>query len=224
MSTSPEAQRVRPRLVRRPKAKAAPADQQVQPAAAEEAMPPAAAPPAPRSQQSATPAPRKQITPAPRYDTQVIPFWFVGRVVQLAVWFGCFLSFLATTVGNIGLFGGDLAQAALGWRYFTSPAFLVPFVPSIPYQFVVQMFQFYAARKYGQSSWQYRTTLGFSVVPSGWTYGRVVVPWVWSIAAVSWGDVWLIRLPMVAALLVAGVVVIVLNDMIQEWILVKREA
>lgn len=160
--------------------------------------------------------------PPARYDTQFIPFWFVGRVVQLAVWFGCAISFAIGTVGNIGLFGGDLRQAN-GWPYVTSSQFLIPLVPSTFYQFVVQMFQFYAARKYGQSSWQYRATLAFSVAPSCWTYGLIVVPWVWSSTRLWWGEVWLVRLPTIAILLIAALVVVVLNDMIQEWILVKQE-
>lgn len=155
----------------------------------------------------------------PAYRTQVIPFWLIARAVQWGMWFACMLSFGISWLGNIGMFGGDLRHLVAGRLGYVQAAALV-FGCAFLYQLVIQVGQFYAATRYGRSSRPYRTLVLFSVVPSLYSYGVVVIPWAGS--AHLWGEAWPIRLLAYGGSAMLLFIVLWLNDAYQEQVLVRK--
>lgn len=159
------------------------------------------------------------VQPRPLYQTQIIPFTAIERIVQIGVWALCAASFLLSWLGNIAPFGADvrallagrLAYAALVW-----PALLA----ALGYQLVVQIAQFWAAGTYGRRSRHYRVWLCLSVLPAMWSYGEHVIPWAGS--SHLWGDAWPVRIAAYAGSAVALFVALWFNDAWQERVLVRR--
>jgi hypothetical protein len=153
-----------------------------------------------------------------RYNTRIIPFWLIGRIWQLLTIVLLIASFIVSWLGNVGMFVWP-AWSGLGslsvWQGWTGAALGWAFV----YQLIVQVCQAYSAREYGRDSILYRLFLAISVIPSIWTYSLVVVPWAGS--AQLWGDVWLIRIPAYLVSAVLLIVLLIANDVLQEYMIVR---
>ncbi len=178
--------------------------------------------PRPRFVRRLPPAEPAATPPAPAvpvYRTQIIPFWLIARAVQCGMWFACLLSFGVSWLGNIGMFGGDVRQLVtdpIGYARDTAVVLGCAFL----YQLVIQTGQFYAATRYGRSSRSYRLLVLLSVIPSMYSYGVVLIPWVGS--AYLWGTAWMIRLLAYAGSAMLLFVVLWLNDAYQEQVLVRK--
>ncbi len=177
---------------------------------------------APRRLPPAEPAAPAPAPAVPVYRTQIIPFWLIGRVWQGLTWLVCLLSFGIGVAGNIGMFLlpdlGERGTLAV-WIDRSSAQLGLAVAGALVYQIIIQVCQFYTAKVYGRRSLLYRFFLACSNLPSLWTYGLVIV--VWAGSAWLWGNLWLIRVPIYIVSAFALLIVLVLNDMLQEWILVR---
>lgn len=142
------------------------------------------------------------------YATQVISRAFVARWYRRVVWLALSLSFALSVVGNVRMFGLDVARLGDA-AYFAGAAPWLALLGAGIYQLIVQLFQFRFAPDPRLRLW-YWLLIALSVIPSLWTFAPLL-----NLIEASYriGYVWIYG---------GAAIVLALNDRAQEWALQKR--
>lgn len=160
-------------------------------------------------------APRMARPATPDRPGAVVSQAHLQQLNPLFDWMIVAALFAITTIGNVGLFGATITRL-FERAYWHERELWIALALGIVMQIVVQLRQWATAHQ--RDGWRYLTALGFSVVPSIWTYAPIAVPWL--IRREHWGSgpiFWVLS----AGAFAVVVVGLIMVDVAQEWLVVK---